>query len=188
MDILITDKQGTPRAWANAQVAACYYAREKVIWELGSHVKTFYGGRDKNGDTSQIDIMSILGVDGPIFGKKFYERETIYAERMILYSRDRHMCAYCGDIFKAHALTIDHVTPKSRGGKNTWVNTVTSCKPCNVHKADRTPEEAHMPLLYLPYAPNMFEKMILKNRNILGDQMEYLISRVPHTSRLHQKI
>lgn len=183
-DVLIVDKQGTPRDWADVQTGACYYARGKVIWELGSPIKTFTGGHNKDGEVSEIIVSSILGVTGPIFGKEFYERETIYAERMILYSRDRHLCAYCGDVFKDHHLTIDHVLPRSRGGKNTWVNTVTACKPCNVSKGNKTPEEARMHLLYVPYAPSIFEKMILRNRKILADQMDFLVTRVPKHSRI----
>ena len=185
-DVLIVDKQGTPRDWADPQTAACYYARDKVVWEIGSPIKTFYGGHNKDGDVSEITISSIIGVSGPVFGKEFYDRETIYADRMILYARDRHLCAYCGHQFKDYALTIDHVLPRSRGGKNTWVNTVAACKPCNTAKADRTPEEAHMHLLFVPYAPNVFEKMILRNRRILQDQMDFLIGRVPKHSRIHQ--
>jgi hypothetical protein len=184
VEILICDKQGTPRAWADEQTGACYYARDKVVWALGSEVKSFIGGRDKDGETSRIDVFSILGVEGPIFGKEFYERESVYAERTILYGRDRHMCAYCGDILHPKQLTIDHVMPRSRKGKNTWMNTVSACKPCNVAKGNKTPEEARMHLLYVPYVPNVFEKMILKNRHILADQMEFLIGRVPKHSRL----
>lgn len=187
VDILICDKNDTPRAWADHQTGACYHARDKVIWELGSLVHTFTGGKNKEAKTSMIDVYSILGVSGPIFGKQWYERETIYAERMILYARDLHMCAYCGDELPPRSLTIDHVMPRSRGGKNTWVNTVSACKPCNVRKGNKTPEEAKMHLLYVPYSPSIFEKMILKNRNILADQMDFLINKVPKHSRLHQK-
>jgi hypothetical protein len=176
-EILIVDKQGTPRDWADEMTGACYYARKKVLWETGSLVKTFTGGHDLNGEISRIDVHSIIGVSGPVFGDEFYNRETIYADRAILYSRDFHICAYCGNEFKDSQLTIDHVLPRSRNGKNTWVNTVSACKPCNVEKANRTPEEAHMPLLYVPYAPSIFDKMILKNRKILADQMEFLAAR-----------
>ena len=182
-DVLIVDKQGTPRDWASPETGACYHARGKVIWEIGSKIATFRGGHDKNGDQSIIEVSSILGVSGPIFGDEFYSRETVYADRAVLYKRDRHICAYCGEQFTDRHLTIDHVLPKSRGGKNTWVNTVSACKPCNSAKADRTPEEAKMHLLYVPYAPNLFEKMLLKNRTILADQMDYLMARVPKTSR-----
>ena len=64
--------------------------------------------------------------------------------------RDRHRCAYCG----AHATTIDHVLPKSRGGGMTWVNLVAACTPCNGTKKNRTPDEAGMPLLFKPYVPS----------------------------------
>ena len=57
--------------------------------------------------------------------------------------RDGHRCAYCGRT----ATTIDHVLPRSRGGRNTWSNTVAACGGCNQRKGDRTPAEARMPLL-----------------------------------------
>lgn len=63
--------------------------------------------------------------------------------------RDDYRCCYC----HAHAVTVDHVVPTSRGGRNTWVNTVAACSNCNSRKADRTPEEAGMRLLRKPFAP-----------------------------------
>lgn len=182
--ILITDSSGAPKDWVDFETAACYYARSKVLWEIGSKVKTFHGGLNKDGERSQIDIFSILGVSGPLLGDKFYEKTSVHTERTILYARDRNMCAYCGDVIPSHKLTIDHIMPTSRKGKNIWMNTVSACKPCNLRKADRTPEEANMPLLYVPYIPNAFEKMIMRNRSILSDQMEFLLARVPKNSRL----
>lgn len=183
--ILITDSAGRPTAWADFETAACYYTRGKVLWEVGEKVKTFYGGIcSETGEQSVLDIASILGVSGPLLGDSFFTRESIYTDRMILYARDKYTCAYCGEEFSGYKLTIDHVMPRSRGGKNVWQNCVTSCKPCNHRKSDRTPEEAHMKLLYVPYAPNVFEKMILRNRNILADQMDFLKARVPRNSRI----
>jgi 5-methylcytosine-specific restriction endonuclease McrA len=63
--------------------------------------------------------------------------------------RDGHRCAYCG----AHATTVDHVLPRSRGGRNTWKNTVAACEGCNQRKADATPAEAGMRLRVTAYAP-----------------------------------
>ena len=183
--VLITDSSGSPKDWANFEVAACYYARNKVLWETGNKIRTFYGGINaETGEQSMLTISSILGVTGPLLGEAFFARESVYADRMILYARDRYLCAYCGEVFEPYKLTIDHVLPKSMGGKNTWVNCVTSCKPCNHRKGNRTPETANMHLLYVPYAPSIFEKTILRNRKILGDQMDYLMARVPKTSRL----
>ena len=63
--------------------------------------------------------------------------------------RDGYTCAYCaGD-----AKTVDHIKPRSRGGKNSWLNLVACCFPCNNRKDDRTPEEAKMKLLFAPYEP-----------------------------------
>ncbi|MFI5843299.1 HNH endonuclease [Catenuloplanes sp. NPDC051500] len=63
--------------------------------------------------------------------------------------RDGRRCAYCG----GHASTIDHVLPRSRGGRNSWVNTAAACGACNQRKGDRTPSEARMPLRFRPAAP-----------------------------------
>jgi HNH endonuclease len=183
--VLVTDSTGAPKDWVNFEIAAAYYSRDKILWETGEKIKKFTGGINaRTGERSYLEISSILGVSGPIFGESFYLKESVYADRPILYGRDRHLCAYCGDKFEPKELTIDHVYPRSRGGKNTWVNCVTACKPCNLRKRNRTPEEAHMPLLYVPYSPNAFEKMILRNRRILADQMDFLIARVPKSSRL----
>ncbi len=54
-----------------------------------------------------------------------------------------------------------------------------------MRKGNRTPEEARMPLLYLPYVPSRWEDFILANRRILADQMAYLLAKVPAGSRLH---
>ena len=70
--------------------------------------------------------------------------------RKNLYIRDRYTCQYCGQKPGVQSLDLDHVQPKSRGGRDTWDNLVTSCKTCNRRKADRTPEEANMPLLSRP--------------------------------------
>jgi hypothetical protein len=182
--VLVTDSAGTPREWADMETACTYYAKKKVLWEIGSNVKEFFGGKNNQGVTSKISISSIIGVSGPIFGKEFYDRETVYTDRYILYARDHHLCAYCGDVFTPNNLTIDHVTPKSRGGKNIWMNTVTACKPCNMRKSNKTPEEAKMHLLYVPYIPTRQEKILLKNRKILADQMEFLLARIPKNSRV----
>ena len=65
-------------------------------------------------------------------------------------ARDERTCAYCGRA----ASTIDHVRPRSRGGRNEWTNTVAACGRCNNRKGDRTPAEARMPLLFAAYAPS----------------------------------
>lgn len=73
--------------------------------------------------------------------------------RKSLFERDGQTCQYCGDKLNRDKLTMDHVFPKSRGGRKTWENIVTSCLDCNNRKGDRTPSEARMKLLHKPKKP-----------------------------------
>lgn len=67
--------------------------------------------------------------------------------------RDGHKCQYCGKTFPDSGLSLDHVVPKSQGGKLTWDNTVAACLKCNVAKGGRTPKQAGMKLLCKPEEP-----------------------------------
>lgn len=67
--------------------------------------------------------------------------------RRKMLERDNWTCGYCG----ASGRTVDHIMPQSRGGGDTWMNTITACSPCNGRKDNKTPEEANMPLLFQPY-------------------------------------
>jgi 5-methylcytosine-specific restriction endonuclease McrA len=64
--------------------------------------------------------------------------------------RDSHTCQYCGS---SKRLTLDHVMPRSRGGRDTWENLVAACEPCNTRKGNRTPQEVGMVLKTKPKAP-----------------------------------
>lgn len=70
-----------------------------------------------------------------------------------VYRRDNYACQYCHKPFSARELTLDHVLPVSRGGRKNWHNVVAACKTCNQRKANRTPEQANMPLKTLPGVP-----------------------------------
>lgn len=83
--------------------------------------------------------------------------KKLRVNRKRIYERDHHKCGYCGS---TRSLTIDHILPKSRGGGNSWTNLVTCCHPCNLKKADRTPEEARMQLLVRPYEPSVQGKLV----------------------------
>lgn len=76
-------------------------------------------------------------------------KRSVPLSRKALFARDAGACQYCG----VPAATIDHVLPRSRGGRHTWENVVACCLPCNARKADRTPDEAGMPLMSRPWAP-----------------------------------
>lgn len=76
-----------------------------------------------------------------------FSRENIIA-------RDKNRCQYCGEIFPTKELQIEHIVPRSKGGKKTWNNLVASCHKCNSFKANRTPEEAGMKLIRKPVKPS----------------------------------
>ncbi len=73
--------------------------------------------------------------------------------RRNVFKRDRYTCQYCGHQPGGSELTIDHVLPRSQGGTSTWENCVLACIDCNARKADRTPEQASMPLKRRPKRP-----------------------------------
>ena len=73
--------------------------------------------------------------------------------RRNIYRRDRYRCCYCNRRFHTEDLTLDHVVPKSKGGRMTWKNIVLACLPCNARKDNRTPKEAGMRLVREPYEP-----------------------------------
>ncbi|MEM6841861.1 MAG: HNH endonuclease [Bacteroidota bacterium] len=70
--------------------------------------------------------------------------------RQNVFKRDKFTCQYCGATKK---LTLDHVIPRSKGGKTSWNNLVTACQPCNTRKGDRLPHEANLKLRQTPRRP-----------------------------------
>lgn len=89
-------------------------------------------------------------------------RPGVTWSRRAVLERDGWRCIYCGvhpgqrkngRFLSKNDFTIDHLIPKSRGGANTWGNTACACGPCNNRKANRTPHEAGMKLLYEPKTP-----------------------------------
>ena len=96
-----------------------------------------------------------------------FRYQTIPCHRRNVIWRDNNQCQYCSKHFMADKLTIDHVIPRSRGGKNDWFNLVTACKKCNQKKGDKTPSEANMPLIKEPKIPKSdIFKNISKNQII----------------------
>ncbi|MGF1467477.1 MAG: HNH endonuclease [Sandaracinaceae bacterium] len=81
-------------------------------------------------------------------------RVPLRLSRRHLYMRDEYTCQYCGEQPGVKELNLDHVVPRSRGGRSSWENLVTSCRPCNLKKGWETPEEAGMRLLKRPVRPN----------------------------------
>jgi hypothetical protein len=183
LKVLKLSAQGLPQSWISLEQAVTHYAADEVRWELGARVAVFRGGHNAlTGQQSIIHVNSIIGTRGVPNINPFNLKPGLTNGK--LFARDRNICAYCGNQFHEESLTREHIIPFAQNGQDNWMNVVTACRPCNHRKSHRTPEQAHMPLLYTPYVPSLWEDFILRNRRILVDQMEFLMAHVPKSSRL----
>ncbi len=181
--VLSLDAGGRILDWISWQDAACLYARSAVAWTLGDPCLTIHGGFRNDGEQSVIELHPIVASRGHCRAGAIDPSPAL--TNVALFARDRHVCMYCGSHFSRGELTRDHVLPLSRGGKDIWVNVVTACLHCNIRKGGRTPQQAGMPLLAVPYKPSWVEHLILSNRNILADQMEFLVHHLPKKRRVN---
>ena len=185
--ILRLDVTGQPLRWIPWQQAVVLHTREMIAWYAGETAFTFRGGINRQSQRrSQVTVNSIIAVKG-VLRQSAAEAQVPPLSNRELFLRDDHLCLYCGTQMPENMLTRDHLLPLSRGGKDRWKNVVTTCKSCNHAKGARTPEEAGMKLLAVPYEPNRAEYLVLSNRLILADQMEFLKKRFRRNSRLSRR-
>jgi HNH endonuclease len=81
-----------------------------------------------------------------------HRKTRVALNRRNIYHRDGNMCQYCGKKFPTSELSLDHIVPRSRGGRDTWQNLVCACTNCNARKADKTPAQVGMRLIRMPRA------------------------------------
>lgn len=181
--VLGVDAAWTPSKWLKWDDVLGLYARGLVELSLGQTAFTLRGGINaKTGRQSLLEVGSILVLNtrGRLTA---YDRVPAFS-RELLFHRDRHTCAYCAGRFRNRELSVEHIVPASRGGSSRWTNVVAACLSCNARKNARTPEEARMPLLFVPYVPSHFEDLLVQNRCILADQMDFVCRHLPKSSRL----
>lgn len=179
--ILSLDRGGRPVEWLHWKKAVAHLVRDDVVWSLGEVVLSIHGGHNRFGVRSVVEVPPIIAINGADAAR--FEDHIIGLSNDELFARDSYTCMYCGESYQRSVLTRDHVIPLARGGPDIWGNVVCSCSACNNKKACRTPEEAGMPLLALPFAPSHIEGLLLKNRRILSDQMDFLHQQLPRSSR-----
>ncbi len=97
-----------------------------------------------------------------LFGYDRLPAQRVKLNRRNLFARDRNQCQYCGHHFPTSDLTLDHVTPRTQGGGDTWENLVCACVPCNARKGGRTPDQARMSLIRKPVKPKRNPLITLK--------------------------
>ena len=103
-------------------------------------------------------IVRLLGFDR-------LPRQRVKLNRRNVFARDENRCQYCGKRFSTSELSLDHVSPRSRGGVSSWRNLVCACTRCNKKKGGRTPLEAKMRLIRRPVEPRRSPVLRLKLRS-----------------------
>lgn len=95
---------------------------------------------------------------------KEYQKPKQYARlsKRNVFLRDQYVCQYCGTHVNNHDATLDHVLPLSKGGKSSWTNLATACKPCNYRKSDKMTMKPKS----IPYKPDFWE--LAEKRRQLG--------------------
>ena len=172
------DAHGRALDWLSWQDATCLYARGAVAWTLGDPCLEVRGGTCRaSGERSILRLHPIIAARG--HARPGAIDPTPALSNAALFARDHYLCLYCGCDYPRAALTRDHVQPVSKGGQDVWENVVSACFHCNSRKGNRTPQQANMPLLAVPYRPSWIEHLILSNRNILADQMAFLKAQLP---------
>ncbi len=187
--VLRTDISGMPLEWIDYRDAVRLYHTGQVAYACGTLIYTLRGGICAHtGMRSAIDVNSIIATLGNTHIAGKLDSYAPPLNNQTLFNRDGHICMYCGLRFLSVQLSRDHVTPLSQRGKDIWTNVVTACRRCNNHKAGRTPEQAAMQLLAVPFTPTYAEYIYLKGRRVLADQMEYLLAHFPRKSPLHARL
>lgn len=138
--VLVLNASYVPFGIASVRRAVTLVMSEtaEVIEETGEFLNT---------PNSKYPVPAIIRIKKQVKAKM----KRLRLKRKNLLKRDNYTCQYCGR--KSRELTIDHVVPRSHGGKTIWENVVAACKDCNARKADRTPRQAGMKLLKEPTKP-----------------------------------
>lgn len=188
--ILRTDASGMPLEWIDFKRAVTLQCLGQVAYVYGSNSIRVRGGFNRaSGSQSYMDVNSIIATYGNTHALlKMRGSYVPPLHNLPLFQRDGYICLYCGGKFPRWKLSRDHVTPLSLGGSDHWNNVVTACVRCNNHKAGRTPQQARMHLLAVPFTPTHAEYIYLQGRKILADQMEFLSAHFPRSSPLHQRV
>jgi 5-methylcytosine-specific restriction endonuclease McrA len=188
--VLRTDVSGMPLEWVGYQDAVRLYHLDQVAYACGTLLYRIRGGINaRTGRRSIIEVNSIIATHGRNHAlTKLRDHYVPPLNNPALFKRDSRLCLYCGEPFRSRELSRDHVTPLSQGGEDVWNNVVTACRRCNNHKAGRTPEQARMQLLAVPFTPTHAEYIYLQGRRVLADQMEFLQAHFPRSSPLHERL
>lgn len=140
-------------------IAVVSWEKAMYLWlSQKAEALNYHENININSPSSSFELPAVLRVKW--LSKKLHK--SVHFSRCSVLARDNFSCAYCGNHFPADKLTLDHIVPVSKGGARSWENIISACFKCNHRKANRTPEQAGMELLFKPYAPNWNLSFILQ--------------------------
>jgi hypothetical protein len=188
--ILRADVAGMPLEWVDYKEAARLYTQGQVAYAVGSPLYRLRGGCNAaTGRRTVLELSSIIATIGHTANPGNTRHDYVPPlNNQTLFRRDGYLCLYCAQRFSSSELSRDHIRPLSKGGRDSWTNVATACRRCNNAKASRTPEQAKMQLIAVPFTPTYAEYIFLKGRRVLADQMQYLLAHFPRSSPLHARI
>lgn len=139
--VLILNTNYAPLDICNTRRAVCLWYLQKVD-VVESYAEWIHSPSFKIQAPSVIKLRDYV---------RFQSLDVVLTRKNLLI-RDKYNCQYCGT--HTGPMTIDHVTPRERGGRDSWDNLVVACIRCNLNKGNRTPDEAGMKLRARPRKPN----------------------------------
>jgi len=142
-----------------------YQAYDFWTWKEFSELKAQIGEKE---DADWVRTVSFEIMAPRVVRLLVYDRlpkRVVRFNRRNIFARDGNRCQYCGQKFPTPELSLDHVIPRSRGGKTAWANVVCSCTACNKRKGGRTPREAGMKLVKPPREPRRSPVIHMKLRS-----------------------
>ena len=189
-EVLRTDVSGMPLEWIDYRDAVRLHFMGQVAYAFGQQLFRLRGGTNAStGRRTVVEVSSIIATLGHSHNPGNVRVGYVPPlNNETLFKRDAHICMYCGLRFLSNQLSRDHVTPLSRGGRDAWNNVVTACRSCNNLKAWRTPEQAKLQLIAIPFTPSYAEYIYLKGVACWPTEMEYLRAHFPRSSPLHQRL
>lgn len=127
--VLALDIAGNPFHWLDINRAAYYLVAGKVAWSLGENMAVLRGGHRHDGERSLLAVPPVIALAKSERMVSHLKDDMPLGEgNLLLYRRDRGICAYCGEHVSAREATRDHIYPRARGGRDVWENVVLACK------------------------------------------------------------
>lgn len=157
-EVLVLNKHWTAIDIVNVKdcIGKIYNGTAKIVDETYAlHDFQSWADISKNAEDNFIQGVNLKFIVPQVIMKicGHFPRYAIKYSRKNIFARDGYRCAYCGKQFKSEDLSIEHIVPRSRGGKSTWENTITACLECNHRKGDKLLHECGMELKIVPHKP-----------------------------------